>query len=217
MENIYSIHPDFTFDTNDSYLLERYGIDTRHTSRLYFLNNQKWYDYCKLVYGFKIPGELRANNPNLELISNFLNNGVLQMPEPLSYCGIRDLILSTDMPKDSGFFTISKRLFSIVELLNCKDNFVQIPTRVFLFDHYPNQILDKEWDEISSTLDFTDDFISIVNVLDPINVFEPQSLIKEPGEFFWRHKKTEKVVLNSALDYSKIPPFLKFQHQIYFM
>lgn len=210
MQNIYSIQPDFTFDTESKAFYKKYGIDWRYTSSFYLLDNQKWYDYCKEKYGFKIPSELRVVYPNLSKILHLLEGKVLRMPEPFAYLGIRDLILSTDMPMGSAFFTISKKIFDLIKTSNQEDNFIQIPTRVFVFDTYPSEVIREEWKSIENKLvDYIDDFISLVSIIEPFNIFKSDSLIKPDDEFFWKHKDSSNVIYDSNFNYGTLPLFFK--------
>ena len=137
MQNLYSIHSNFTFDTNSKPFFKKYGIDSRYTSTFYLLDNQKWYDYCRVKYNWKISSEFRVIYPDLEKISHLLEGQVLTMPEPYTFLGIRDLILSTDMPMGSGFFTVSEKIFELIKTLDQESLFVQVPTRVFYLINIP--------------------------------------------------------------------------------
>jgi hypothetical protein len=209
---IYTLTPDFNFDPHNPETIEKYRLpDWEHWVFDHLKGGQEWRKYLLNKYEWRYPSELSRANPNLALIPQ-TEDRVLISPEPISFYGIKDLVLSTDMPINASYDIFSTRVIAFLKINRV--NFLEIPIRVYFFDTYPEYpdypSNATDWEYIKENVPYADGQFSGIKLIDAvIDVFEDDSIEKREGEFLYTQKNKDKITFRKDIGFDDLPFFFK--------
>jgi hypothetical protein len=208
---IFEISPAFNFDPHDLETQRKYELPNWEYSTFKHLNGrQEWIYYLEETYQYRYPStEISRLNTDLNHIPIINGTQTLYMPEPFSFYGIKDLVLSTDMPITPSMNVFSKKIIDLLD--NRGVSFLSIPTRVYLFDVYPShpRYSDEmlKWENIKKKCPATENFIALKLLEQPVNIFEDDSL--ERKGFLFAHKDENNIKFREGINFDTLPLFFR--------